>query len=387
MNESGFQQVVDALRDCNTSGGALPGAAYSDETLYRLEASTLYRDGWFGLACAQLVAAADDLFPVELCGLSLLIVRQKDLGVKVFYNLCRHRGARLVDQPCTARAGLMICPYHAWSYRVDGALAAAPEYARDGNNTQPSANDKMGLGLIEIPSRTWRDVIFISLAQEPLDFDEWIRPIDGNLAEWNPDELQPLGTREFAIGADWKLAAENFLDVYHLPIVHPQLGGGFHGAVVSEDIELAPHIIGVRMPIGYGSGSRTDACNSPCFSSLSERNRDSVEVFCIFPNTLILVEPDWQQVITLRPQGVGVVHQTFADYIVMGDQQLDEETRLGYFHDSAEVNVQDKHLLEGQQGSRSMPAGGLTVLSDTWDQTPRRFQQLWLMHMLSVLNG
>jgi choline monooxygenase len=384
MAETDFAHTIEALNACAAGDGPLPGSAYADRDLYRLEAGTLFKDNWIGLTCGQVVPTPGDVFPVTICGMSLLVVRQKDERIRVFYNLCRHRGARLVDDPCKARAGMLVCPYHAWSYRLDGSLAAAPEYARDGRNTQPDVDEKAGLGLIEVPARVWRDIVFIALGDVPR-FDDWIEPIDRYLAEWRFDELSPLDYREFSIRANWKLAAENFLDAWHLPVVHPQIGGGFEGALLIEDLNLAPHVIGLRMPIGYGSDSRMEARAFAGFTSLSERNRCSVEVFCIFPNTLILVEPDWQQVITLRPGGPAELNETFADYLALGGDLPEPSILERTFGESARVNEQDKTLLEGQQRSRTMPAGDRTVLSRHWDTAPRAFQRLWLGSLLSVI--
>jgi choline monooxygenase len=379
------QSVVGEIRQSHNQKNPLPGSAYRDESIFELEASALINKGWVSLSCGQVAPEPGDVFPVTFCKRELVIVRQKNGGIRVFYNLCRHRGARLVEQPCRTKAGLLVCPYHAWSYFADGRLAAAPEYFRDGKNSQPDGSEKEKLGLIEVPSRLWRDIIFVSLAHDQEPFQDWIRPIDQHLSEWDADELRPLGSREFLIRANWKLAAENFLDVYHLPFVHPQLGGGLAGALASEDLVLAPHIFGFRMPEGYGPDSRMDSRTTPRFSSLSERNQRSIEVFCIFPNTLILVEPDWQQVITLRPQSADAVAETFADYLTAGDSVLDDSERAELFAGSAEVNDQDQQLLEGQQRSRSMPEGGQTVMSKFWDKAPAHFQKLWSERILDVL--
>ena len=222
----------------------LPGKSFSDETVYAEECSKLFRDRWVSVTVGQIVSAPGDLFPCTIASLSLLVTRDREGQIHVFYNMCRHRGARLVDGACRARAGLMTCPYHAWSFQLDGSLFKAPYFFKDSENTQPDAETRAGLGLIEIRSRVWRDIIFIDITGNAPEFESFIRPIDEQLSDWDVNELRPLGAKEYEISANWKLAAENFLDIYHLPVVHHQLGGGMSGTLAAFDVQLSDDILG-----------------------------------------------------------------------------------------------------------------------------------------------
>jgi len=188
-----------------------------------------------------------------------------------------------------------------------------------------------------------------------------------------------LGSREYCINANWKLAAENFLDGYHLPKVHPQLGGGIVGALCSEDIKLSDDIFGFAMTAGYGPDNDVDDPDMPVFKSLPSEKYLYIEVYCIFPNTLILVERDGQQVITLRPQTAGITHETFADY--MPGKPVNEAERQEILEFSQSVNDQDEILLNNMQISRSMDVSEQTQMSSAWDQAPAWFQKAWLSHM------
>ncbi len=132
------------------------------------------------------------------------------------------------------------------------------------------------------------------------------------------------------------------------------------------------------MPIGYGVEPKESDRGLPRFSGLDD-DEQSIEVFVIFPNTLILVEPDNSQVITVRPQGAGLTHESFANYVATDASQTDEmaELRDIYHQSSNEVNQQDVKLLEGLQKSRAMDAGGDTRISKDWDQTVLQFQRIW----------
>ena len=172
----------------------LPGGVFRDESTYAEECERLVSGRWLSVTTGLVVPEPGDLFPCRLFGRSLLVARGKDGEVRVFYNLCRHRGAPLVDQPCRAVAGLVTCPYHAWSYRIDGSLFRAPYYHREREKTSPSEDERENLGLIPLRTAVWRDIIFVDFDGTAPEFDGFIAPIDNRLADWSAAELHPLGS-------------------------------------------------------------------------------------------------------------------------------------------------------------------------------------------------
>ncbi|MEE8473902.1 MAG: aromatic ring-hydroxylating dioxygenase subunit alpha [Myxococcota bacterium] len=376
---------IEEIRNSYDEERPLPGVAYRDEGVFAAEAETLLRDSWVSVACGQNVAEPGDLFPVRIAGQSLLVLRDSDGRIRVFYNLCRHRGAPLANEKCRARAGHIVCPYHAWSYGLDGSLVAAPYFHRDRDSVHPSAQEREGLGLLPVRTAVWRDIVFVNLSSDAQNFEDFIRPLDERLARWTAAELRPLSSDEYEIRANWKLAAENFIDAYHLPVMHSQIGLGFREALGTEDVELSDDIIGLVLPTGYGEGSSPAEPPLPRFSGLGADQALRIEVFSVFPNTLILVEPDNQQVIVLRPQSPGVTQETFANYLVSDALEREDlaKVRDDYYRWSIEVNDQDAALLARLQLTRSMDVGGKTQLNPSWDQAIRRFQRLWARKLLS----
>lgn len=377
-NRGSLDEKLAAIADRHERNAVLPGFAYRDENLFDLEVERLFRREWVSITCAQSVPEPGDVFPVTIAGQSLFVARDKDGEVRVFYNLCRHRGSELIDKPCKPRGGRLVCPYHAWSYNLKGEFLRAPYLYRNSDNTQPGETEREELGLISVRSEVWRDIVFVDLSGTAKPFESLIAPLDERLVRWNADELRAVSSVEYKVAANWKLAAENFLDAYHLPVLHSQIGGGFAGALQIEDVEVSDRITGFVMPIGYGLEPKESDRSLPRFSGLGDE-KQRIEVFVIFPNTLILVEPESSQVITLRPQGAGVTHESFANYVATDASQTDEmaELREEWHRSSNEVNEQDVKLLEGLQRSRAMDAGGDTRLSKEWDQTVSRFQRIW----------
>jgi choline monooxygenase len=373
------------IRACYKAGRVVPGRAYIDTDVYQAEMAEIFRTSWISITCGQNVPGPGDLFPVRIAGQSLLVARNDEGEVRVYYNLCRHRGARLIDEPCQAREGRIVCPYHGWSFGTDGQLKAAPHLYRDENRNRLDPSDRVRLGLIPVRSTVWRDIVFVNLAGDAEPFEDFIRPLADRLEHWTETELRPLATHEYDIQANWKLAAENFVDVYHLPVLHSQIPGGFSGALAAEDIEVSDDIVGLAMVQGYGEGSGQEEWGLPHFSGLSEEEQLRLEIFSIFPNTLLLVEPGSSQVIVLRPQSAGVTHETFADYIVSDASMVDSlaDERAEVVQSSLEVNDQDAKLLASLQVTRSMDVAGETQPSDVWDVTILRFQRIWARKLLA----
>jgi choline monooxygenase len=271
------------------AGRVVPGLAYRDPDVYKAEVAQIFRAGWISVTCGQNVPNSGDLFPIRIAGQSLFVARDVEDQVRVFYNLCRHRGARLVDEPCNARGGRIVCPYHAWTYGVDGQLKSAPHLYRGAKKGAPNPPEMAAqmdrLGLFPVRSAVWRDIVFVDLSGDAKPFEDFIRPLANRLANWTESELRPLCSDEYEIQANWKLAAENFVDIYHLPVLHPQIAGGFSGALSSEDVEVSDDIIGIVMTQGYGEGSRQEEWLLPRFPGLREDQRLRLEIFSIFPNT------------------------------------------------------------------------------------------------------
>jgi choline monooxygenase len=272
-------------------------------------------------------------------------------------------------------------------YRLDGQLKSAP-YLHRGAQEGPAdpeglAHEMDRLGLFPVRSAVWRDIVFVNFSDDAKPFEDLIRPLADRLTHWTESELRPLCSDEYEIQANWKLAAENFIDMYHVPVLHAQEGLSFDDLLPTEDVELSDDIIGIVLPEGYGPGPDQGEWLLPRFSGLREDQR--LEIFSIFPNTLLLVEPDCSQVIVLRPQSAGVTSQTFANYVVSDASQAESLAgeRAAVRRASLKVNDQDARLLAGLQQSRSMDVGGDTQPADAWDTTPQRFQRIWARKLLA----
>ncbi len=240
-----------------------------------------------------------DARPISFLGMPLLTVRDRDGTLRVFQNTCRHRGMILVDQPTKIR-GAIRCPYHSWAYALDGSLRRTPHVGGSGENNH-CAIKREELGLFEIHSTVWKDVILVNIDGKAPPFEEHAAEL---LARWQDFE-KPVyhsgadSSFSLEVACNWKLAVENYCESYHLPWVHP----GLNSYSKLEDhyhIERPGKFSGqgtrVYRPMIDESGQRF-----PDFPGLSETWDEAGEYIALYPNLLVGVHRDQVFHIILEP--------------------------------------------------------------------------------------
>jgi choline monooxygenase len=206
----------------------LPNAAYVDEGHFYYERDQVIGRTWAGLAFGDSIPNRPYAQPVEFMGLPLLITRDRSGVLRVFHNVCSHRGMKLVAEP-TEVQGVINCRYHCWAYSVNGDLKATPHIGGVNRHTHDGF-DNAEHGLKAVRSAEFMGVIFINLSGDAPEFERHIGPLkqrasglvgaDGWLA------LHPGATHSrlaIDVRCNWKLAVENYCEAYHLPWVHPGL--------------------------------------------------------------------------------------------------------------------------------------------------------------------
>ncbi|NGY64570.1 aromatic ring-hydroxylating dioxygenase subunit alpha [Lentzea sp. NEAU-D13] len=230
----------------------LPGHTYTDPANFELEQENIFEKMWFCAVRSADLPDAGNFRTVQIGRESVLVTRSRDGSLRAFLNICRHRGAKLcVEETGTVKRNFQ-CPYHAWTYGLDGKLVAAP------NLTSMPDIDRVEYGLKKVHLREWLGYAWLSLADEPASFEETVqqdvRERLGNLdaiGNYQVSELE-LGRRiTYDVKANWKLIIENFMECYHCATIHPELtevlpefADGYaaqyyvgHGAVFGEEIK------------------------------------------------------------------------------------------------------------------------------------------------------
>ncbi len=372
MAQSDLSQVMQPVDRAH----GLPNAHYISDAVFEAERDAVIFGCWAGLTVASKVPDPGDVLPIEFLGMPLLVLRGKDGTVRVFQNTCRHRGMILVDAPGKIE-GAIRCPYHSWCYATDGRLVATPHVGGPGQNTHDGI-DRDTLGLIEIRSNIWRDVVFVNVSGDAPAFETYAAAL---IARWSEFEDKPLNhggpesSFSFDVACNWKLAVENYCESYHLPWVHPGLNSYSrledHYHIEEPGAFSGQGTLVYRQMVGDG---RT----FPDFDDISEAWNTGAEYIALFPNVLFGLHRDHAYAILLEPvakdRTIEHVEIYYADPAVCRSDwavMREENAKLWYG-----VFDEDVFVVEGMQkgrmgryfdGGRFSPAmDGPTHLFHAW---------------------
>lgn len=333
------------------TANGLPNAHYIDDAVFQEEKHAILFDSWTGLAVASDVPEAGDAKPIEFLGVPLLLIRSREGEVRVFQNICRHRGMILVDAPRKIE-GAIRCPYHSWCYSTTGKLVSTPHVGGPGHNTH-EAIKKDDLGLTEIPSYIWRDIVFVNISgtAEPFEvvnadlMDRW-KEFDQPHHHGGEDSRFDLDVQ-----TNWKLAVENYSESYHLPWVHPGLNS-------YSRLEDHYHIDEKGKFSGQGTlvyRQLTDDSGQtlPDFAELSEFWNEGAEYITVFPNVLMGAQRDHAFAIILEPKST---QQTIEHvHLYYASTTIDQGLRVKNAALWKEVFEEDIFVVEGMQRGRHAP--------------------------------
>ncbi|WP_298557033.1 aromatic ring-hydroxylating oxygenase subunit alpha [Streptomyces luteogriseus] len=202
----------------------LPGDHYTDPEIFRLEQEHIFESMWFCAARSSELAKPGAFRTVDVGRESVLLTRSRGGSVRAFFNVCRHRGAKLCTQESGEVKRAFQCPYHAWTYDLDGKLVAAP------NLTKMPDIGRTEYGLASVAVREWLGYVWVCLAENPPSFEESViadvvaRLGDVESVERYDVESLEVGRRiVYDVKANWKLIIENFMECYHCATIHPEL--------------------------------------------------------------------------------------------------------------------------------------------------------------------
>jgi carnitine monooxygenase subunit len=208
---------VEPLAPAELDGLSLPAWIYRDPEFFERERQAIFRNSWQLVCHLSDVPRPGDFQTFEFLGESLVVVRSEDGGVRAFHNVCRHRAARLLDGSHGHCGKRITCPYHAWTYALDGRLVGVP------NKDAFKGLDTSRHGLAQIEHEVFMGFIFVRLAGG-LPSVEMIAPYAHELAPYRLEELVPLGRVSLRPrSVNWKNVADNYSDGLHINVAHPGL--------------------------------------------------------------------------------------------------------------------------------------------------------------------
>ena len=329
-----------------TSGAkTLPQRYFISPEVFAKEQDLIFSRQWVCVGHQNQIVETGDYFISEVAGESLIVVRGKDKRVRGFYNVCRHRGTRLCETQ-TGHSSAIQCPYHAWTYGLDGRLIGAPHM------DDVPGFDKAEHSLHAINLALWEGFIFVNLAKKPRPLEEWFAPLVGKFE--NLPKLRPAKRIEYDVRANWKLIFENYSECYHCPGVHPTLAKLTPYDSAENDLCDGP-FLGGFMPIAKGKSLTMSgkACALPVGDIKGEDNQ-RVFYYSIFPNMLLSMHPDYVMVHQLWPQSPErtlILCDWFFHPEAFGRADFHPEDAIDFWD---MTNKQDWHVCElSQQGIAS----------------------------------
>jgi len=275
----------------------LPARYYTDVDLYKAEMDRLFGRMWFYVARSEEIERPGQFVVRELNGYNIVVTRNAGGRVTAFHNVCRHRGTRLCTEAAGKFAGSIQCPYHAWTYDLDGRLIGAPHM-----DEVPHFR-KSDFPLHAVRADEWDGHVFLSLAQNGPSLKEQLGTLVERFRSWRMQELR-LGRRiVYDVKANWKLIIQNYNECLHCPNLHPALNKLSH-YLSGENEPLHSTYMGGRMDLrpGVDTLSMDGSCPREFLPDLSAEDRRRVYYYSIFPNMLLSLHPDYMMTHTLWPQ-------------------------------------------------------------------------------------
>jgi Rieske 2Fe-2S family protein len=275
----------------------LPREAYVDEAVLAWEREHLFDGGWVCAGRVADVAEPRAQKAVRVGTTGVLLARGDDGELRAFANICRHRGHELLACGATNVRGVIQCPYHAWSYELDGRLRLVP------HGGDHASIDRDRLGLQPVRLATWGGWVFVNVDGRAPAFEEHLGGLADLAANWQCDRLVVAATHEYALQANWKIACENYHECYHCPLIHPELcrvspaesGDNLawtDGAYVGGDMLLVDEA--ETMSLDGRSGVAV-------LPALDEDERRQVLYINLLPNLLISLHPDYVMAHRIEP--------------------------------------------------------------------------------------
>jgi choline monooxygenase len=367
--------------------------AYTSDAFFAIERERVFGRSWVAAGCSAQLREAGDALVTDVAGRSIFVIRTQAGALRAFYNVCRHRGTRLLRPDETRVSRWIKCPYHSWAYSHDGACIGTPMF-RDSDIPEDqraafdmadeATFDRGDYGLLPVAVDEWGPLVFVNLAAEPGPLADQLGDLPDRSAGYRLSEWRLARVATYEIAANYKLVAENFMEYYHLPWVHP-------GLVKVSPIEAHYRWQGRGMYSGFcttpiapdGDGGGWGSGLAP-ISDLGGDDAHSARFAWVFPNVAVNILPNHIFLIHAHPVSPRTTHET--TYLLVhpeagsGPRVDAAADQLSAFWDR--VNREDIEIVERvQEGLDSTPFPG-GRLCYRFEEPLHRFQNIVIDHMV-----
>ena len=389
---------IARLRQPIEQARGLPTTAYTSQEFFDLEQRELFPKTWMSVCFIEDLAESGDAIPVTAAGVPIVVLRAENGEIRAFHNVCRHRATILLQEPAKGLKHLQ-CPYHAWTYSLDGSLQATPYF--DGTPDSSGADlDRSQYGLVPVKCGVWNHIVFVNLDGNAPPLGEVVRPADEEYAPLDIDDLR-LGHRlTWEFDANWKLVFDNW-EVYHHVWVHE---GVFDRMTDEVDIETGrPYtdsiadgdvmILHIRPDSPRHAVPRAPAA-LPVIPQREGARPFVAAAVAVLANTSATTTFQSYQPVIYTPISPTRTRATMAWFYAseaidpkhddLRERSLDRW--LGpsrKFEDRGGIRSQDFVCMQLQQAARGSKVADEVLFSPTWEVNVRNFQN-WLVDRLEA---
>lgn len=347
-------ETYEALRRSLDDASTLIPDAYTAPEFHKLEQEHVFAQGWVAVGCTSEFTESGEVKLRRVGGRSMLIVRDKSGTLRAFHNVCRHRGTQLITED--GKHQRIRCRYHGWTYGLDGRCQGAPFFEKSRNPDTTPTFCKEDFSLFPVVLEVWGFVVFVNLSDSPQPLSEWLGDLPERLAGHPLEQFEVNAQKDYEVNANHKLCAENFMEYYHLPTVHPELsevsrvedhhrwqGPGAYTGMVTRPVSRDRNSVWVNLPEAPG---------------LSEEHRDASDHIWIFPNVAITLLPNHAFCLINEP--LAAKQTCEHTYLLTPAGSQETEPYQEWFEVLAEfwnmVNLQDVGIIEQVHAGLEHPA-------------------------------
>jgi phenylpropionate dioxygenase-like ring-hydroxylating dioxygenase large terminal subunit len=339
-------------------GWSLPAWTYRDPEFFAAEQERVFAPSWQVVCHESDIPAAGDWHSLDYIGESVIVVRGKDGALRAFANVCRHRGSRLLDG-ASGCAKKIVCPYHAWTYDLDGALTGVPR------GEGYAGLDKRRHGLAPVSLEVWRGFVFVRLAGGGPSVAEMMAPYDSLIAPYRFEDLRALGRVTLRPRpVNWKNVGDNYSDGLHITVAHPgltRLFGRSYGVEAREHVDRMWGEMQERPSANWSE--RAYQALLPEAGHLPPERRRSWQYFKLWPNVAFDLYPDQVDFMQWLPVSPTECLIREISYALPDERREMRAARYLNWRINRQVNAEDTVLIARvQQGmaSRSFSVGPLS---------------------------
>lgn len=291
---STFLRTVETYRQ---GARTMPGRYYTTPEIQAEEQEKIFAQHWISIGRAADFAQNGDYRLAEVAGESVIVLRDQQGGLRAFYNVCRHRGTRLCGAAQGRLSETIQCPYHAWTYALDGRLIGAPHMQ------EAEGFEKKDYPLHTVALAEWEGFVFVNLAREPRLFTETFAPVLERFRRYNLPALRTVRRIEYDVRANWKLIMQNYSECLHCPTIHPELSTKLPYTSGANDLVDGP-FLGGYMEIKPPNESATmsgRACGL-LLGDFPPDERARAFYYTLFPTMMLSLHPDYAVYYTVWPK-------------------------------------------------------------------------------------